>query len=101
MGSGWSQITKPAFVLTFKTVRYPWLRVISKSSLDTMASCWLVTLWLFWQVFGGGDMLYARWALGIDVNSFLQYTSPTEMTVERVEGVYGILTGVSIRDKWL
>jgi hypothetical protein len=66
-----------------------------------MASCWLVTLWLFWQVFGGGDMLYARWALGNDVSSFLQYTSPTEMTVERVEGVYGILTGVSIRDKWL
>ena len=46
-------------------------------------------------------MLYARWALGNDVSSFLQYTSPTEMTVERVEGVYGILTGVSIRDKWL
>ena len=46
-------------------------------------------------------MLYARRALRYDVNSFLQYTSPTEMTAEGVEGVYGILTGVNIRDKWL
>jgi hypothetical protein len=60
-----------------------------------------VTLWLFWQVFGGGGMPYARWALRTVVSFSLQYTSPTEMTAEGVEGVYGILTGVSIRDKWL
>ena len=42
-----------------------------------------------------------RWALRNDVSFSLQSTSTTEMTVEGVEGVYGILTGVSIRDKWL
>ena len=42
-------------------------------------------------------MLYARWALRNDVNFSLQSTSTTEMTVEGVEDVYGILTGVSIR----
>ena len=44
-------------------------------------------------MFGGGGILYARWTLSNDVSFLLQFTSQTEMTVEGVEGVYGILTG--------
>ena len=90
-------MTKPAFVLTSLNCSVPLAEVYQQVFIGHCGQL----LCLFWQVFGGGGMLYARWALRNIVSFSLQYTSSTEMTAERVEGVYGILTGVSIRDKWL